>query len=312
MNRTTIGIALAACTALISGLAIFLNGYAVKQLADAAVFTTLKNGVAAAALLGVVAVVLARRRTPAQRLDTRSWLGMAVVGIVGGSVPFLLFFSGLALASAPSAAFIHKTLFVWVALLAVPFLGERLGWLQIGALATLFASQLLIAAPSGVTWGVGETMIAAATLLWAAEVVLAKRLLVQVDPLVLGVGRLGIGLVVLVGYLALTARLPLIAELSTTQLAWVLATGVVLAGYVGTWLAALQRAPATVVTSVLVLGAPVTAMLDAFARGSVPAGLPLMGHVLIVVGAVVLVGVAMYRERSAQVETGLDVSGARA
>jgi drug/metabolite transporter (DMT)-like permease len=92
----------------------------------------------------------------------------------------------------------------------------------------------------------------------------------------------------------------------------VLATGVVLAGYVGTWLAALQRAPATVVTSVLVLGAPVTAMLDAFARGSVPAGLPLMGHVLIVVGAVVLVGVAMYRERSAQVETGLDVSGARA
>ena len=313
MNRTTIGIALAACTALISGLAIFLNSFAVKQLDDAAVFTTLKNGVAAAALFGVVAVVVARRRIPAPRLCTRSWLGMAVVGIVGGSVPFLLFFSGLALASAPSAAFIHKTLFVWVALLAVPFLGERLGWLQIGALATLFASQLLIAAPSGITWGVGETMIAAATLLWAAEVVLAKRLLAQVDPLVLGVGRLGIGLLVLVGYLALTARLPLIAELSTTQWAWVFATGVVLAGYVGTWLAALQRAPASVVTSVLVLGAPVTALLDALARGSVPTGLPLMGHVLIVIGALVLVAVAMYRERSAApVESGFDISGATA
>jgi hypothetical protein len=28
---------------------------------------------------------------------------------------FLLFFSGLAMASAPTAAFIHKTMFIWVA-----------------------------------------------------------------------------------------------------------------------------------------------------------------------------------------------------
>jgi len=63
-----------------------------------------------------------------------------LIAIVGGSLPFLLFFTGLSLASAPSAAFIHKTLFIWVAFLAVPFLGERLGWAQICALGVLLGT----------------------------------------------------------------------------------------------------------------------------------------------------------------------------
>lgn len=298
MNRTSTGIGLALGTALISGVAIFLNSYAVREMSDAALFTTLKNGVAALCLLAIA--LLAVRRPQLRPMTRRSWVGVALVGVIGGSVPFLLFFTGLAMASAPSAAFIHKTLFVWVALLAVPFLGERLGWLQIGALGALLASQLLITPPNGVTWGTGETMIVAATLLWAVEVVVARRLLGRVDPLVLGVGRLGIGLVILVGYLGFTGRLPLIAELSAAQWTWVLVTGVVLAGYVGTWLAALSRAPATVVASVLVLGAPITALLDALAKGVVPAPVPLLGHALILVAAVVVVAVALRRSRTAE------------
>ncbi|HLB45303.1 MAG TPA: EamA family transporter, partial [Candidatus Limnocylindrales bacterium] len=239
------------------------------------------------------------RRPAQERVSRRSWAGMAVVGVVGGGVAFLLFFSGLALASAPSAAFIHKTLFVWVALLAVPFLGERLGLLQVGALGALLASQLLITPPNGVVWGTGETLIAAATLLWAVEVVLAKHLLAQVDSFVLGVGRLGIGLVVLFGYLVVGGKLPLIAELSATQWAWVLLTGVVLAGYVATWFAALKLAPATVVTSVLVLGAPITALLGTLANGVLPATLPLAGYLLIVAVAAALVVVTVRRSRTA-------------
>ena len=41
------GIALAMPVALVSGVSVFVNGFAVKQLPDAAVYTTLKNGVAA-------------------------------------------------------------------------------------------------------------------------------------------------------------------------------------------------------------------------------------------------------------------------
>ena len=42
------GVALAFGVAFISGVSVFINSYAVKQVPDAAVYTTLKNGVAAA------------------------------------------------------------------------------------------------------------------------------------------------------------------------------------------------------------------------------------------------------------------------
>ena len=298
MNRTTVGIVLAAATAVISGIAVFINSFAVKEVADPALFTTLKNGFACLVLFGAaMAVPMQRRSVPR---DARSLAGITFVGILGGGVAFLLFFTGLSMASAPSAAFIHKTLFVWVALLAVPLLGERLGWIQLAAIATLLVSQLLITPPTGVTWGAGETMIAAATLLWAVEVVIARRLLGRMDPFVLGVGRLGIGLLMLVGYLLVTGKLSLLGGLSGTQWSWVIVTGLVLAAYVGTWFSALARAPATVVASVLVLAAPITAVLDGLVRGTVPATAPLVGYTLIVGAAVALVAVAARRRHEAR------------
>lgn len=297
MNRTGTGIALALATALISGVAIFLNSYAVKQIADAALFTTLKNGVAALVLLAI-ALTLVRRRD-LRAVDRRGWLGVTLVGIVGGGIAFLLFFTGLALASAPSAAFIHKTLFVWVALLAVPLLRERLGLVQIGALATLLFGQLLVTPPTGVSWGVGETMIAGATLLWSGEVILARRLLVRVPTAILGVGRLGIGLIVLGGYVVLTDRTALLADLGPTQWAWAIGTGVLLAGYVATWFAALSRAPATVVTAVLVVGAPITAVLSSIANGTLPAPTQLVGYGLIPLAALAVAAFVVRRGRTA-------------
>ena len=116
------------------------------------------------------------------------------LGVIGGSVPFILFFTGLSEVTAPGAAVIHKTLFVWVALLAVVFLRERIGALQIAALVILLASQLLIQSPAGVGWGSGETMIAIATGFWAVEVIVAKRLLADTPSPVAAAARMGIGL----------------------------------------------------------------------------------------------------------------------
>jgi drug/metabolite transporter (DMT)-like permease len=276
------GIVLAFATALISGFSIFINGFAVKQVPDAAVFTTLKNAVAAVALLGLAAVAV--RPAELRSIRPRSWASLIAIGIVGGSLPFLLFFGGLAIASAPSAAFIHKTLFIWVALLAVPFLGERLGWLQVGALGVLLGGQALLLSPAGMSWGLGETMIAAATLLWSIETIVAKRVLRGVPAPVVGAARLGFGLVILAGYLVVTGKLALAATLGAEQWRWILVTGLLLFGYVGTWYAALQRAPASAVTSILVLGAPVTAAIQVVATGSVPAVPALAGHLLLLTG----------------------------
>ena len=290
------GIGLALATALISGLSIFVNGFAVRQLPDAAVFTTLKNGVAAIMLLALAAAAIRPAQVRATR--PRSWVRLAVIGVVGGSVPFLLFFGGLSIASAPSAAFIHKTLFIWVAVLAVPLLGERLGWLQIGVLGVLLAGQAVLLSPAGMAWGLGETMIAAATLLWAVETIIAKRVLADVPAPVVGAARLGFGMVVLAGYLVATGRLGIVAALTLEQWRWALLTGLLLFGYVGTWFAALQRAPASAVTAILVLGAPVTAVIQSLATGTVPAVPAIAGHALLLAGVAIVALRALRRPGS--------------
>ena len=93
MNHTRrAGLALALVTAGISGVAVFLNGYGVRAFGDAGLYTTAKNLVAAV-LLGAVVGLGARTGAQLTRPATsRQWVGLCVVGLVGGSVPFLLFF----------------------------------------------------------------------------------------------------------------------------------------------------------------------------------------------------------------------------
>lgn len=292
-NTVRWGVALAFATAAISGVSIWLNGFAVKQLPDPALYTTLKNAVAALVLVVFAAATV--RPASVRAIPGRSWGWLLVIGAIGGSIPFVLFFSGLAQASAPSAAFIHKTLFVWVALLAVPFLGERLGVAQLAALSVLLIGQALILTPAGVTWGTGETLIAAATLLWAVETILARRVLATVPSGVVGAARLGFGLVLLVGYLAVTGGLAGIAALQPVQWAWVLLTGLFLGGYVATWFAALQRAPASLVTAVLVVGAPLTATIQALQTGKVPGGPVLAGELLVILAVIAIAALALRR-----------------
>jgi drug/metabolite transporter (DMT)-like permease len=292
------GILLALGTAAISGLAVFLNADAVRAFGDATAYTTAKNLVAAVVLLAVVG---SGSRTGARltRPRTRGQLaGLTAIGLVGGSVPFVLFFEGLSRASSAQAAFLHKTLLVWVAVMAVVFLGERLSALHYLAIGLLVVGQI------GLIGGVGdfgrpELMILAATLLWSVEVIVAKRILAGVSSWTVGVARMGLGSVVLLVWVAVRGDFGLLTGMTGEQARWVLLTGVLLAGYVGTWFAALKRAPAVDVTAVLVLAAPVTAALNAVADG-VPLGPQLDWLAVLVAGGAVAVW-ASQRTRPAPV-----------
>jgi drug/metabolite transporter (DMT)-like permease len=302
-SGTTVGLAarrgvlLAFGTAAISGLSVYLNSFGVKLVSDAAVYTTAKNGVAAIVLVALALAFGAGRE--ARALDSRNRLGLVAIAIIGGSIPFVLFFSGLAIATAPTAAFIQKTMFIWVALMAVPFLGERLGLIQIGALGTLLVGQALIAPPTGMGWGAGETMIAAATLMWSVEVVLAKRLLTGISPQLLGASRMGLGLVILLGYLAVSGRLGGLAAIGGEAWLWVLITGGLLAGYVATWFGALRLASATTVTSVLVVAAVVTGVLSALNKGVAPDPKVVAGYLLVIAGTALVAYLTALRPSAA-------------
>lgn len=301
--RRTTGIALAFATATISGSAVYVNGFAVKHFDDATVYTTAKNGVAAILLAGLLAVSPAARVRATRRPSRRQRMGIAAVGIIGGGVPFVLFFEGLARAPSVQAAFIHKTLVIWVALLAVPLLRERLTAVHLGAIGALVAGQAALTGDlTRLRSSSGELMILAATLLWAAETVLAKRLLGSIRPLTLGVARMGIGLAALLVFLGFTGRAGVLASFSAQQWWWVILTGTILTGYVATWYAALQRAPAVDVTAVLVFGAVVTAMLASgfTAAPLAPKGL---GLGLITAGAAAIAVRTFRRARTRTVPT---------
>ena len=273
MTRRQTGLLLALATATISGFAVFLNSYGVKAVGNATTYTTLKNAVAFVVLAGLVSALAARNAGGASSVLTRpagarQWLGLAVVGVLGGAVAFVLFFEGLARASSTNAAFLHKTLLIWVALLAVPLLRERIGGWHVLAIGLLVVGQIGLAGGPSTLFGPGEAMVLAATMLWAVEVVLAKWLLAGLSSWTLALARMGIGSAVLLAWTGLRGGLGGVSALTGEQWGWVLLTGVLLAGYVGTWYAALARAQAIDVTAVLVVGAVITAALAAAVQGA--------------------------------------------
>lgn len=305
--RALPGLAVAALTALVSGVAVFVNAYAVHSVPSPAVYTTAKNLVAALVLAGV-ALVGARRRArgpaglpgrfvtapgPGARPGRRPGrvLALLYVGIVGGGLAFVLFFDGLADTTAAPAAFWRDTLVIFVAVLAVPVLHERLRWWNGAAIAFIVAGQIVVAGGVGqLAADRGELLILASTVLWAVEVVVLKLVLADLAPATVSLCRMGLGAGALVVYLAATGGLTSLAHLGAGALGWVLLTGVLLAGYVGTWTTALARARALDVTSVLVGSALVTWLLQGVA-GTAPTSPEALG--LLLVGAGVAVVMAM-------------------
>jgi drug/metabolite transporter (DMT)-like permease len=253
--------------------------------------------VGAAFLIALVMMLRAKNSLGSASMTRRDWLGLAGIAVIGGSVPFLLFFTGLKLASAPSAALIHKTLFIWVATLAVPFLGERLGRWTIVGLGVLLVGQLLSNYPKAWGWGLGENLIIIATLFWACETILVKRLLPNVPVTVAAAARMAGGALVMWGYLVVTNQTGNVLALDATQWLWIAITSLFLFGYVGTWYAALKLAPATVVTSVLTVGAVVTVGLTTALEGKPLELVPALGLILTVTGAAAVAGFWLEQKR---------------
>jgi uncharacterized membrane protein len=107
---------------------------------------------------------------------------------------------------------------------------------------------------------------------------------------------MGLGTLVLLGWVAATGRLGALAALGSQQWTWALLTGLLLSAYVGTWYAALSRAPAVDVTAVLVFGAVVTAFLSGAVDG---AALQPFGLGLVAAGAAVIAVAALRRAPAA-------------
>ncbi len=280
------GIALALLTALISGVSVFVNGAAVK-LADPSAYTLLKN---AGSLLLLAAVVLGLNEWHRFRsLTPRQWALLALVGVIGGGIPFLLFFNGLALGGAAVSSFIYRSLFIFAGLSAWIFLKERPQPRDAAAGFLMLAGNAFLVS-GGFSFGAGTALVLGATVLWALEYTLSRKLLSEVNPRVVMVSRMLFGSISLFAVLGATGSLGPLSSLSADAALWLLVTSLLLAGFLLSWYTSLKYLPVLKATSILALGGVVTAALDLAFGGSAPTPAAAIGLLLILVGAAAMAG----------------------
>jgi drug/metabolite transporter (DMT)-like permease len=257
------GIYLAFLTALISGVSNFVNKIAVDVIKPPLVFTAEKNTIVGLLIIGILIATWKWKKIAC--LTRKQIAYLILIGIIGGSLPFYLFFTGLSQIPAINGAILNKTLVIWVAILAIPFLKEKMSVLQIAAVALLFCSNVLIGGFTKFQFSTGELFVLLATILWAIEHVLAKKILPTVDPDIVTAARMGFGSLILLVAASLVAPVALVKSLapSSTQMFWMTATVILLLGYVTAWYRALKFAPVTVVASILVSATLVTNVLSA-------------------------------------------------
>lgn len=279
------GIYFALATALISGVSIFVNSFAIKQISNAFFFTTAKNLIVAF-LLGAF-IILFKKFKDIKKLSRRDWLILLTIGLLGGSIPFLLFFKGLSISSATAVngAFIQKTLFIWVAFLAFVFLKEKFSIFQYLALLVIFAGIYLMGGLKSIHFGRGEFLIFIATFMWAAEAVIVKKILNRINYYVASFGRMFFGAIIMICYLLLTNNFQSVFHLTLTQTNWIIITSILLLSYVVFYYGALNFTKATIVTSILTLGFPVTVILQGIYTGIYSRG-QIYGALVIICGII--------------------------
>jgi len=287
---------LALITAVISGTNNFLTKIAVTAIHDPILYTSLKNGIVAVLIIG--AMVLIKKLPEVLALTRRQVARLLAIGLVGGAVPFALYFTGLQQTSAINAGLIHKTLFLWVLLIAIPVLKEKLRWQQWAGIGAIFVANIFVGGFSGFHYNTGELMILGATVLWAIENVIAKKTLEDISSVIVAGARMTFGALFLIVFIIWRgAPLAAVLDLGAVQWGWTILTSVLLFGYVTLWYTALKHAPATYVATLLVPATLVTNVLSAIFVTGTLATPQIASAILLIAGTVVMIAFA---KRTAQ------------
>lgn len=281
------GLLLVFSTAVISGFSIFINKFGVSSI-DPYLFTFLKNIVVALFLLGLLVGV--KEFNNLKRLKKRDWLILTIIGLVGGAIPFLLFFKGLSLTSAANGAFIHKTMFVYVAILAGIFLKEKISNKLFLAGGLLLLGNLYILKFLPYEAQFGDLLILLATLFWAAENTISKYALKSLSPKIVAFGRMGIGSFFILLFLLFTSGLSSVTTLSLAHWQWVVISAIILLGYVTTWYTGLKYTKVSQATTILLIGSPITLLLTFIFQGTPFTENQMVGSILIFLGVILAIG----------------------
>lgn len=284
-------------TAFISGFSIFINKFGVSGI-NPYIFAFLKNAIVA--LLLCVVILTVKNIPLFKSLRKKQWGMLVLIGIIGGGIPFLLFFKGLSMANAAEASFIHKTMFVWIFILAVVFLKEKIKKEYILAGALLLVGNFLLLKMSSVTLDKGALLVFLATIFWAIENAISKYALRELPPSLVMWARMFFGSIVIFIFLIFSGQVGLLTQLNLQQISWAMITGVVLFGYVATWYTGIKYIKLSEAAIILMLGSPITTALNAISVGAINSR-DLAGVLLMILGVIVALGMNKAHNQSARI-----------
>jgi drug/metabolite transporter (DMT)-like permease len=244
--------------ALISGFSVFVNSFGVKSF-DSSVFTFSKNILVSLFLLSII--IFFKQFDELKKLSSKHWKQLITIGLVGGSVPFLLFFKGLQLTAGTTSAFIHKTLFIYASIFALIFLKEKLNIGFIIGAALLLVGSYLMLLPD-FDFSIGHFMILFATVFWAAENIISKHALKELSGTVVAFGRMFFGSFFIFLFLMFTGKLDILVSMSFEQYLWIFLTSVFLLLFLFNYYNGLKRVKVSAATAILAIGAPITTALS--------------------------------------------------
>ncbi|OGG12033.1 hypothetical protein A2Z00_03300 [Candidatus Gottesmanbacteria bacterium RBG_13_45_10] len=288
------GVALSLVTALISGIAIFSNSIFVSH-ADPLIFTIVRNALVALVLTGIL--VGMQQLEKLRSLTKKEWGLLVAIGAIGGGIPFAMFFTGLSMIGAVNGNILQKTLFLWIALLAIPILKERISKVQLLGYLALFLGMFVFGGSFRFVPAAGSYLVLGATILWAVENIIAKITLRSVSPAIVSWGRMVFGLPFLLIAVAVFGKMHMLVSPTALAPFPLVASSVLLVAYVLTWYTALSSAPATLVSSILVFAPVVTAILASGILHKGIAGQQLVSMILLTVGTL-LVSTVVFKPKN--------------
>lgn len=262
MNNTLKkGLLYAVIAAGISGISIFYNKLVIVKGIDPLIFNILKNG--GVALILSAFLLLRGKLSVLLRLSAKQWSKLVLIAVIGGSIPFVLYFDALKSVSAVNANILQKTMFIWVAMMAIPFLKEKLNTVQVVGYTLVAWSNLFIGGFTGFHWSTPELMIVGATILWSVENIIARKTMQDIDSTVTAWARMFFGGIILISIAVIEGKVSLLSTITPNQLLAVSGSIILLTAYVSSWYKSLSLAPATWVTATLILATPITNILSA-------------------------------------------------
>ncbi len=290
-----LGIPLVLVTVVVSGVSNFVNFRAV-QGTDVDAWIAVRNAAVALLLVPLALVAGSGVRAHLARAD---WVRLVVIGLVGGAVPFLLYFHGFQMASAQggaaSASFGYRSLFLVASVLGVVLLRERLTGRFALAAGLVLAGNVLLLSFTGPSWTDGTAVVLLATLLWAGEYTLSKRALRTLPPATVSLGRMGFGAAFLLAYLGATGQAPAVLGFSGGDWMNLALSALLLLVFVATWYAGLKTLDVSTATGILTMAFPITWALGVLGSGTPVTAGTAVGAAAVVLGAGLLVANTLHR-----------------